>query len=97
MAKRIGIQLSQDGDLNITSGAMQVGDTLQQNQYLLLVAQKGEIKHAPTMGVGIADMVNDEDTLAWKRTIREEFAKDGLQVSELSITSNSMKLKADYK
>ena len=94
--KKRGIQLDNNGDLLIRNGALQIGDTLYQNQYMILSAQKGEIKHSPTLGVGLSDMLHDDDILTWKKTIREEFAKDGLVVSELEITTNTMTLKADY-
>jgi hypothetical protein len=95
--KRTGIQLDSTGEIIIANGALQIGDTLYQNQYLILKAQKGEIKEFPTLGCGIDDLANDEDIDAWQKLIREEFAKDGLRVDKLSITTSGMEVKADYK
>jgi len=60
--KNTGIQLTNDCELAISvqrdtggliiSGIL-VGNTLYQNQYLILKAQKGEIKEFPTLGCGI--------------------------------------------
>lgn len=97
--KQYGIQLNpQDGDLLIDNGSIQTGVTLQQNQSIILVAQKGELKEYPLLGVGISDMLHDEeDKLVWKRKIREEFNKDGMKVRHLTIDDNSIKIEADYE
>lgn len=107
MGKSTGIQLNTNGDLAIavsrnssgliTSGLV-VGNTLYQNQYIILKAQKGELKENPLMGVGIDDMTGDEDNaLGWKKSIRENLASDGMVVSSLSIENGELILKADYK
>lgn len=105
MAKDIGVQLNNDFELNIqpvrdstgkiTSG-LTVGNTLYQNQYMILQAQKEEIKEYLTLGVGINDMANDDDLTEWKKTIREELAKDGMKVNKLVLTSSEMSLDASY-
>jgi len=106
MNKGIGIQLIGSGDLNmsvlrdenemIISG-ITVGDTLYQNQYIILKAQKGDLKENPVLGVGLDDMTNDDDILSWKKAIREEFAKDLLKVSTLTIDNSGITLQADYQ
>jgi len=105
MSKKIGIQLTSNCELVIkvvrdSSGLIMsgitVGDTLYQNQYMILKAQKGEFKEFPTLGVGINDMANDDDLNEWKKAIREEFTKDGLKVDKISITTSGMEVKADY-
>ena len=105
MSKKIGIQIDNTGDLSImvqtdssgliTSG-LSVGSTLYQNQYIILKAQKGELKEYPLLGVGIDDMVDDEDMTSWQKRIREELAKDGMKVSSLVIDNTGLDLKADY-
>ena len=52
--KKIGILLDpSDGDLLLNGGALAVGNTLYQNQFLILKAQKGDLKEFPMMGAGI--------------------------------------------
>ena len=105
MSKKVGIQLTNNMELAINVvrdsnglivSGITIGDTLYQNQFMILQAQKGEFKENPTLGVGINDMANDDDLTVWKKAIREEFAKDGLKVSKLSITTSGMEVKADY-
>jgi len=105
MAKDIGLQLNNDLELNIqlvrdSTGkiisGLTVGNTLYQNQYMILQAQKVEIKEYSTLGVGINDMANDDDLTSWKKVIREELAKDEMKVNKLVLTSSEMSLDASY-
>jgi hypothetical protein len=92
-----GILLDENGDLMIHNGSMVVGDSTLQNQYLILIAQKGEFKEYPTLGVGISDMLGDDDALEWKKRIREEFVKDGLDINSMNLDLQSGKLDIDAK
>ena len=96
--KRTGIQISGGGDLAVVGGSLGFGDTLAQNEYSILIAQPGEFKADPLLGVGIADMVGDNDVSLWKHKIREAFRLDGLSVSELEITGDGKitRLEAHY-
>jgi len=105
MNKATGIQLLSNAHLAITpvrkggfiTSGLMVGNTLYQNQFVLLKAQKGELKENPMMGVGIEDMEGDNDMVAWKKSIRDEFTKDGLKVNTLTIDmTGNTNLKADY-
>lgn len=107
MGKETGIQINCDGDLliqvkrntrGIIVSGLSVGYTLWQNQYMILKAQKGELKEHPMMGCGIDDLSNDNNLAEWKKLIREELAKDGMKVSQLSINTQTdeLILKADY-
>ena len=86
----IGIQLK-DGDLEIkverdSSGkiisGLVLGDILCQNQALILQLHKD-----PSVGVGISDMLLDDDIQMWKREIREQMELDGQKVSSVKIAS----------
>ena len=92
----LAISVQRDTSGLITSG-MLVGNTLYQNQYIILKAQKGELKENPTLGCGIDDLANDDDLNAWQKLIREEMDKDGMQVNKLTINESGMALEADYK
>lgn len=105
MAKDKGIQLTSDTDLvislvmdvdnKILSG-LSIGNTVYQNQFLILQSQKGEFKEHPVVGVGISDMSSDDELNAWKREIREQLSADGMRVERLNITESKMELKATY-
>lgn len=87
--KRFGIQLDDNSsDLKIVNGHISLGETLPQNEYIILMSPKGDYKFEPTMGVGISDMLNDNDVLGWKRRIRDGLKADGIIVDQLSISQD---------
>lgn len=94
-----GIQLT-DGTLNdldlkievvrgsdglITQGLV-IGDTMNQNQALILIANPGEFKFNPTIGVAIDELLLDNDYLRFRHRIREHFEKDGLKVRSIQLS-----------
>jgi len=99
MNKTTGILLDETGGIMVHNGGMAVGNTSLQNQYMILVAQKGEFKEHPALGVGISNMLGDDDVLEWKKQIREEFKKDGLKVNkiDLDLQTGDIAIDAHYK
>jgi hypothetical protein len=103
--KGIGIQLNNDYDLDVkvkkdTTGkilsGLVVGDVTVQNQAVILLAQKGEFKEYPVVGIGINDICNDSDFRLWKREITEQIEKDGQQISRLELNEKGLILEAKY-
>ncbi len=88
--------LTQDNDgvdLAVTSGGMAVGETQAQEEYLVLVSQKGEWKEHPLVGVGVADMVGDEDLRYWKREIIDNLARVGIKIKGVSLNNGQLEIK----
>lgn len=112
MPKDIGIQLNESDDtgqildlkIDIKRGVdgkiiqgVVVGNTLEQNKALILIAQPGELKFDPDLGVGFEDLLLSEDYLEFRHRIREHFAKDGLKVNNLDLYPNKpIKIDATY-
>lgn len=111
--KNIGIQLTDNKNLGdvldlkvnvlrdasgkITEGLV-IGDTLEQNKALILIAQQGEFKFRPDLGVGLADILLSEDYLGYRHEIRSQFAKDGLIVETLDLYAGKpFKITANYE
>ena len=92
-----GIRLIQgaDGavDIELENGAMATGETLYQEEYLVLASQRGEWKENPLVGVGLADMVGDEDLRYWKREITENLARVGIKIKGVSLKNGILELK----
>lgn len=85
-----------NADNKIISGLV-LGDTLEQNKALILMAHQGEIKFKPDLGVGIEDLLLSSDYLEYRHRIREHFAKDGLKVTTVDLYENKpFKIEADY-
>lgn len=98
MRKRYGIQLNEEGDIAVAGGTMSMGDTLAQNEYLLIISQPGDLKEEPLLGAGIADMVAETDPSAMKRRIRDALKADGMDVRTLEMDGGTIKrLEASYR
>ena len=101
-----GMQLGEDYDLvmrvtrdaegRILSGVA-IGDTLAQNQALIIGCHRGEFKEQPAVGAGISDMMLDHDPLAWRTVIREQLEMDGQTVDEVAVTRTGIRIRAEYK
>lgn len=92
MGKSTGIMLDPDsGDLQvmvvrdsdglITSGLV-IGDVTEQNQRTILLAEKGEIKENPLLGVGLASFLDHDEPSELLREVRENLRMDGQTVSK---------------
>ena len=89
------IQPHRGADGKITSGLV-VGDTLHQNQTLILHLHKGELKEQPMAGCGISDMLLDNDPIYWRTLIREQLEMDRQTVTNIKITTKSIEIDAQY-
>lgn len=67
----IGILIDSDYQPLISSGELQLGEITPQNQAIIIQSHKGELKENPALGVGISDMLLDNDPLYWRVRIRE--------------------------
>lgn len=86
-----------DSSGKILSGLV-VGNTLEQNKASILIAQQGEFKFNPDLGVGLGDIALSSDYLEYRHKIREHFAKDGLVVETLDLFENKpLKIIAHYE
>ena len=85
----------QDASGRIVSGLV-LGDILHQNQALIMVFQKGDLKDDVSIGVGIDRMLLDNDRLTWEREIREQLEMDGQKVESVFVDSKSVRIKASY-
>ena len=91
----LDIKVVQNEAGRIVSGLV-VGDILHQNQALLLILHKGDLKDNVSVGVGIDRMLLDHDRLTWAREIREQLEMDGQKVEDVLIDNKSIKIKASY-
>lgn len=89
------IQPVRDDGGKIVSGLM-IGNTLFQNQALILSFQPGELKLNPYVGVGIAGMLHGKDYLKWRRTIRQQLEYDGQVVTKVSLNAKKLEIDATY-
>lgn len=91
------IDVVRDADGLITQG-MVIGDIMNQNQALILIANPGEFKFNPTIGVSIDEILLNDDYLRMRHRIREHLEKDGMKVKEIDFSqSKPLKINASYE
>lgn len=76
-------KLDETGDLLIVNGDFVITDATLQHQEHIIVAQKGEYKEHPEIGVGISNILNDENPRDVITQIRRNFEYDGMEVKQL--------------
>jgi len=98
MAEVFDIKLGTDMDMVIKDGDFVVDESTLQHQNLLLLADKGQFKQHPTIGVGIDSYLNDEaSTDDIKRAISEEFELDGMTIDKIDVRNlNKVTIAAEY-
>ena len=89
------IRLVRDEEGRIIEG-LSLGETLPQNQALILLLHQGELKEAPAVGCGISDMLLDHNPLYWRARIREQLEIDGQTVDSVKITTSGISIDAHY-
>jgi len=89
------IRLVRDEEGRIIEG-LALGETLPQNQALILTLHQGELKEAPAVGCGISDMLLDHRPLFWRARIREQLEMDGQTVHSIKITTTGIHIDARY-
>lgn len=85
--------LDSNNELVIQHGTLALGDTRDQNASLIVLAEKGEFKEHPQLGVGISQFlksVNREKEL--QRAIRVQLALDGIRPKEIEYQNGKLKI-----
>ncbi len=65
-------------------GDFAIGDATLQNQKLLIVCNKNEVKRHPTVCVGAITFLDNENVDELIRETRKEFVKDGMTVKSIN-------------
>lgn len=100
----IGIQLTdyepqitiKKDALGLITQGLTLGETLQQNQAIIMAMHQGELKERPMIGVGISDMLLDNDPIYWRTKIKEQLAMDGEKVGRVRLTRSGIEIEATY-
>lgn len=90
-----GIQLTPDTfDIIIKDGTLQIGNTDEQNAQIIIVAERGEFKEHPQLGVGLIHFLKSigrERELV--RAIRIQLALDGYKSPAISFNQGNLQVK----
>ena len=67
------IALNQELDVELSGEDLIIRDSTEQHQRLLLLAQPGNLRWAPTVGVGLQDYLADEQMAGLVNKVRQQF------------------------
>ncbi len=88
--------LNDNGDLKIEDGDFVVGHSDEQHQQHILLANKGEYKAIPEIGVGIVQMLNDEQYTDILIEAKRNLEYDGMKIRNIAYKEDG-KLNIDGK
>jgi hypothetical protein len=92
-----GIALDGEYDLKLENGFMVLEEITAQNQALLLLANKGELKEYPLAGVGVEDMILAHNFETMRGEIINQLEADGQAVKSVKVTASGIAIDAQYK
>lgn len=76
--------LGDDGDLQIRNGDIVVGESITQEVALILLTNKGEIRHDPLCGCDLLKMTNARISRSqFERLVRVQLERDGKNWSDV--------------
>ena len=78
------ILLDDDDDLIFSDGDFAIGPSDQQHQKHILIANKGEYKAHPEVGVGIIDMLNNDAYTETLIETKKQLQYDGMLIKNVS-------------
>ncbi|WP_372747053.1 oxidase [Lutibacter sp.] len=91
------ILVDDSGNLRIENGDFVIGNSTLQHQQHIILAQKGEWKETPELGVGVETELNNENPRELLSKIRRNFEYDGMTVKKLNIATNgNILIDAEY-
>lgn len=90
------ILLDDNGDLLIQDGDFVIGDADNQHQLDIITATKGEFKEFPEIGVGISEMLSDDDFIEFLIEAKKNLEYDGMIINNIEFTTEG-KLNVDGK
>ena len=85
--KMMDIGLDTNDDVLIVANDFAIVESTGQHQRQLILNNNGDFKQNPTICVGVLDYVDDEDFQNLIRAISIEFAKDGMDVKSITLTT----------
>ncbi|WP_372747045.1 oxidase [Lutibacter sp.] len=91
------ILVDDSGNLRIENGDFVIGSSTLQHQNHIIIAEKGEYKETPEIGVGVLTELLNENTRELLTKIRRNFEYDGMTVNKLNIATNgNILIDAEY-
>ncbi len=77
-----------NGDLLIQNGDIVIGESDNQHQVDIILSNKGEYKEFPEIGVGIVQMLSDDDPMSVLIEIKKNLQYDSMKVNNVKFEEN---------
>lgn len=90
------ILLDNSGDLLFENGDFKIGFSDDQHQKHIVIANKGEYKGFPELGVGIVQMLSDDEYTEMLIEVKKNLQYDGMTINNVKIDETG-KLNIDGK
>lgn len=92
------IILEESFDLKINNNDFVLGDVTHQNQGLILLANKGEFRQFPFVGVGVKYYLDDDRLNGIKPELTKQLELDGMTVNSIKVfTNGQVEIDATYE
>lgn len=85
-----GILLDQSGDLDVSLGALRIGDVRAQAARVLIEAMPGELREFPLLGLGVRQMLGGEVDKAFPLCAKKQLLHCGIPVSRVYIDNQTI-------
>lgn len=82
------LKLDTTGDLLIQDGDLVIGFSDNQHQEHILIANKGEFRQYPEVGVGIEKILSDDDYIDVLIDIKKNLEYDGMKINNVKLDEN---------
>ena len=88
-----GILIDSNNDLIIQDGTLCLGNNAEQNAQLIIVAEKGEFKEYPQLGVGVSQFVKSVNrTKEMLRAIRIQLGLDNIKPKTIEFNNGKLQI-----
>lgn len=91
----IDIQHTANGDIDFAIGDLLYTESTEQHQKDILLSGKGHYKECPELGVDATEYVNDNGPENLLRSIRNEFIRDGMKVTQVNMNNTIAEYEED--
>lgn len=84
----IDILINSEGDIEFTNGDLNTGFSDYQHQEHILIANKGEYKEFPALGVGLEGMLDDDEITGFLIEVKKNLEYDGMKINNVKFNEN---------
>lgn len=94
----LDFKLTADGDIDLSTGDLQLVEPTAQHQRDMLIAAQGWYKENPEIGADSVNFLMDGSPDDYLRTVRQQSERDGFRVDDIYMDGNGeMVIEGEYE